>query len=170
MEKQELEKISTTYTNLADASLGAKALFATDDFFAAKERMLETSEPVWIEGKYDDHGKWMDGWESRRKRETGYDYCIVSLARPGIIKACDLYTRFFTGNYPPLASVDAVYQDKDPDESTNWTEIISQSPLLGDSHNLLECASGNVWTHLRLNIFPDGGIARFRVYGEIKNG
>ncbi len=161
-----LARFSQSCVNLADASLNAKALFATDEFFAAKERMLEPAEPVWREGLYDEHGKWMDGWESRRKREHGHDFCIVRLASAGRIKAIDIDTRYFTGNYPPVISVDACNQKADPTEDTTWVEIISSSPVQGDTHNIFELKDNNTWTHLRLNIFPDGGIARFRVYGE----
>lgn len=167
MDKEQLEQISKALTNVAAADLGAQALFATDDFFAAKERMLNPAEPVWLEGKYDEHGKWMDGWESRRKRENGHDYCIVRLSAAARIKYCDLDTRFFTGNYPPLASVDACNESEAPNDNSSWTEIIPPSPLQGDEHNLFQCNDTGVWTHLRLNIFPDGGIARFRVYGDI---
>ena len=166
MTLEDYDKLARTYRNLADASLNAKALFASDDFFAAKERMLDPAEPVWMEGKYDAHGKWMDGWESRRKREQGHDYCVVRLAEPGTIKAIDIYTRYFTGNYPPIASVDACCQDTDPGTDTSWVEIVSSTPLEGDSHNLFEIENEQVWSHLRLNIFPDGGVARFRVFGE----
>ena len=95
------------YVNLADPRLGAQALETSDDFFAPKERMLNPEPAVFIPGKYDDHGKWMDGWETRRKRTTGYDWCIVKLARPGVIKGLDIDTSHFTGNFPPAASVEA---------------------------------------------------------------
>ena len=93
--------------NLADPRLGAKAIFATDEFFAAKERMLDPAPAVFIPGKYDENGKWMDGWESRRKRGEGYDHCVVRLGRPGTIVGLDIDTSHFTGNYPPAASLDA---------------------------------------------------------------
>lgn len=161
-----LEELSNNYVNLADASMNAKALYATDEFFAAKERMLAPTEPEWKEDVYDDNGKWMDGWESRRKREHGHDYCIVRLLGPGTIKAVDIDTRYFTGNYPPIASVDACNQQSDPDAESTWIEIVAPNPLNGNSHNLFETNNNNIYTHLRLNIFPDGGVARFRVFGE----
>ena len=99
------------YMNLADPRLGAQALFATDEFFAPKARMLDPQPAVFIPGKYDDHGKWMDGWETRRKRTTGHDYCIVKLARPGVIHGIDIDTSHFTGNFPPAASIEACYSD-----------------------------------------------------------
>lgn len=95
------------YVNLADPRLGAKALFATDEFFAAKERMLSSEPAIFIPDKFDDNGKWMDGWETRRKRSLGYNYCVVKLGRPGVIHGVDINTSFFTGNFPPAASLDA---------------------------------------------------------------
>src|SRR5215467_6539605 len=95
------------YVNLADARLGAVAVEATDEFFAPKERMLNPEAAVFVPGKYDDNGKWMDGWETRRKRGEGYDRCMVKLAYLGIIHGIDLDTSHFTGNYPPAASVEA---------------------------------------------------------------
>ncbi len=163
---ESLDILSNKYVNLADASKNAKALFATDEFFAPKERMLEPSEPEWKEGVYDANGKWMDGWESRRKREHGHDYCIVRLLGPGVIKAVDIDTRYFTGNYPPIASVEACNRDSDPNDKTEWIEIVSPMPIVGDSHNIFDTCNDNIFTHLRLNIFPDGGVARFRVFGD----
>jgi allantoicase len=155
------------YINVADVRLGAVALYATDDFFAAKERMLQAAEPQWREGVYDDHGKWMDGWESRRRRDQGHDHCVVRLAAPSRLAALDLDTRYFTGNYPPYASVQACRIDADPDAGTPWTELLARSALNGDQHNFFELQSGGIWTHLKLNIYPDGGVARFRVYGGV---
>ena len=97
------------YLNLADTRLGAEAIAATDDFFGPKERMLNPDPPVFIPGKYDEHGKWMDGWETRRKRVVGNDWCIVRLGQTGLIKGFDLDTTFFTGNYPAAASIDACF-------------------------------------------------------------
>ena len=85
---------------LEQPRLGTAVTFATDDFFAAKERLIEPAEPVFIDGKYDDNGKWMDGWESRRKRDPGHDYCIVKLGVPGVVRGVDIDTRHFTGNFP----------------------------------------------------------------------
>lgn len=155
------------YTNLADPRLGAVAIAASDEFFAAKERMLAPEEPVFVPGKYDENGKWMDGWESRRKRGPGNDWCIVKLARPGRIAGVDIDTRHFTGNYPPGAAVEACHSDKDdPGSDARWTPILPIVALQGNSHHYHDIASTAMWTHVRLSIFPDGGIARLRVYGR----
>ncbi|WP_250464916.1 allantoicase [Caballeronia sp. GAFFF2] len=155
------------YVNLADPRLGAQALEASDDFFAPKERMLNPEPAVFIPGKFDDHGKWMDGWETRRKRTTGYDWCVVKLARPGVIKGIDLDTSHFTGNFPPAASIEgAQVTDGAPNQSTQWMEIVPSTTLQGNSHHYLDVAVEQPFTHLRVNVYPDGGIARLRVYGQ----
>ena len=155
------------WVNLADPRLGAKALFANDEFFAPAERMLNPEPAVFIPGKYDDHGKWMDGWESRRKRVEGHDHCIVRLALPGVVKGVDIDTSHFTGNFPPAASIDACLVDSDPGDKTRWTEILPAAGLQGNSHHVLAVASDQAWSHVRLNIYPDGGVARLRVYGQV---
>ena len=147
--------------------MGTEAIYCTDDFFAPMQNMLNPREPVYIEGKYTDHGKWMDGWESRRKRNGDFDCCIVQFGVSGIIKAVDVDTRHFTGNYPAQASLYACNSEKPPDETTEWTEIIPKSNLEGDSHNLFDSDSTDIWTHARLNIYPDGGVARLRIFGNV---
>jgi allantoicase len=153
--------------NLADPRLGAQALEASDEFFAPKERMLNPEPAVFIPGKYDDHGKWMDGWETRRKRTNGYDWCIVKLARPGILKGLDLDTSHFTGNFPPAASVEAAYAPEGaPGAATEWIEIVPSVALQGNSHHYHAVSEARAFTHLRVNLYPDGGLARLRVYGQ----
>jgi allantoicase len=154
--------------NLADQSLGARAIWANDEFFAAKDRMLSPAEPVFRAGVFDEHGQWMDGWETRRRRVAGNDSCIVRLAFPGIIRLIDLDTRHFTGNFPPQASVDAT-SDADPlATGTRWSTILPTRALTGNAHNPRSIDDRSTWQTLRLNIFPDGGIARFRVYGVVQ--
>jgi len=154
------------HINLADARLGSKAIFVTDDWFAAVDRMLQPEAPVWKEGVFDNNGKWMDGWESRRKRFEGYDYTIIRLGVPGVIKGVDIDTPFFTGNYPPSASLEACFcPDGDPADDTEWTELLGAVSLNGDSQHLHAINNNQPWTHIRFNIFPDGGVARLRVYG-----
>jgi len=154
--------------NLANPRIGAKVTFATDDFFADKSRLIDPAEAVFIPGKYDDNGKWMDGWESRRKRSTGYDHAIIRLGAPGIVRGFDIDTSHFTGNFPPAASIDACISYEDvPGDAAVWTTLVPSMSLAGNSHHPVACASGEAWTHIRLNIYPDGGVARLRVYGAI---
>jgi allantoicase len=151
--------------NLASFSLGAKALYTTDDFFAPVERMLNDEPAVFIADKYDDNGKWMDGWESRRRRGPGHDLAVVRLAVPGRILGFDVDTSHFTGNYPPAVSIEGTRVSGDPDANTEWTDILAQSPIGPSAHHYFECNSTDTWSHVRIHIFPDGGLARLRVYG-----
>jgi len=158
-----------TGINLADPRLGAQAVLASDDFFAPMTRMLDPQPAVFIPGKYDDNGKWMDGWESRRKRVTGHDFCIVKLGMAGDLMGVDIDTSHFTGNFPPAASIDACCSDDDiPRPNTQWTEVLPAVALNGNAHHFraIEAAAGAVYTHVRLNIYPDGGVARLRVFGR----
>jgi allantoicase len=109
----------------------------------------------------------MDGWESRRKRMPGHDYCIIKLGVPGVLHGVDIDTRFFTGNFPPQASLEACTSEDDV-PAGGWTELLGKQDLQGDAHHYIAINSDTIWTHLRLNIFPDGGIARLRVYGEVR--
>ncbi len=156
--------------NLADASYGAEATAASDEFFAPRERMLNPARPVFYPDRYDDHGKWMDGWESRRRRGPGHDWCVVRLARRGMVRAVNVETSFFTGNFPPEMSLEALDRPGlggDAGAEEDWREVVPRGPLLGDAHNVLEIGEPVAATHLRLHIYPDGGIARLRVYGDV---
>ena len=155
------------WVQLEQPRLGTRAVFATDDFFAAKERVIDAASPVFIDGKYDDHGKWMDGWESRRKRIPGHDYCVIRLGVPGVIHGFDIDTSHFTGNYPPQASIEVCRSDAELPED-GWTELLPKSDLRGDAHHYCEVDDDTIWTHVRLHIYPDGGVARLRIYGEIR--
>ena len=155
------------WVRLEQPRLGTRVTFATDEFFAAKERLINAGEPVFIDDKYDDHGKWMDGWESRRKRAPGYDHCVIRLGVPGVLKGVDIDTSFFTGNFPPQASLEACVSEDDV-PAGGWTEILRKVDLQGDTHHYLDINDDSEWTHVRLNIYPDGGIARLRLFGMVR--
>ena len=161
------DDLARRWVDLAQPRMGTQAIFASDDFFAPKERLIDPRPPIFVPGKYDDNGKWMDGWESRRKRVPGHDSCIVRLGCPGIIHAVDIDTSHFTGNYPPEASIDAWRGDGDPDDTATWQPLVGRRKLAGDSHHIVDVTDDGIWSHLRLNIFPDGGVARLRVFGEV---
>ncbi|HXU34529.1 MAG TPA: allantoicase [Thermoanaerobaculia bacterium] len=165
----------TDFTDLVDLAaerLGGAVLAANDEFFAPKENLLKAAEPVFIEGQYTDVGKWMDGWETRRRREPGHDWAILRLGLPGIPRGVVVDTRHFRGNYPESCSIDAAVVEGYPAPAeltaADWREILPLSPLEGNAPNVfpLPSALGRV-THLRLNIYPDGGVARLRVHGEV---
>jgi allantoicase len=160
--------------DLAAERLGGVAIAANDDFFAPKENLVKANRPEWHEGEYTDRGKWMDGWETRRRRTPGHDWAIVRLGLPGIVHGVVIDTSFFTGNYPEEASIDSTTVSGTPSvdrimsDDTDWHPLLKKSPLKGDRANAFAITSkSRRVTHLRLNIFPDGGIARLRVHGEV---
>jgi len=163
----------TELVDLASERLDGAVLAANDEFFAPKENLLKTAAPIFIEGKYTDLGKWMDGWETRRRRSLGFDWCIIRLGLPGIIRGVVVDTSHFKGNYPEQCSLEGCAIDGLPtteqlvNESVQWTELLPNSSLAGDSHNQFGISSDERWTHLRFKIYPDGGVARLRVYGEV---
>jgi len=161
----------TALVDLAAERLGGAVLAANDEFFAPRENLLRSAAPVWREGEYTDRGKWMDGWETRRRREPGHDWAIIRLGLPGIVRGVVVDTAFFRGNYPEHCSLEACDAPPDADaarlSSVSWTPILAKSSLQGDAQNRLAVESPQRWTHVRFNIFPDGGVARLRVHGEV---
>jgi allantoicase len=158
--------------DLASERLGAAVLAANDEFFAAKENLIKRGPAVWREGEYTERGKWMDGWETRRRRDDGdHDWCLVRLGVRGIPRGVDVDTSFFRGNYPESCAIDACdaagLPTIDALARERWREIVPRSALTGDAHNLIASDGAAPATHLRLRIFPDGGVARLRVYGEV---
>ena len=157
--------------DLASERLGGSVLYATDDYFAEKENLLKQSAPVWKEHEYTDRGKWMDGWESRRKRVPGYDFAIIRLGVPGVVRGVVVDTANFRGNFPESCSIDGVAAPPNAfvDEllEAPWQEVLGRETLKGNSENTFGIRPSHAFTHLRLNIFPDGGVARLRVHGEV---
>ncbi len=151
--------------DLASELVGGAALAASDEFFAPKEDLLKAADPVFIPGKYTDRGKWMDGWESIRKRTPGHDWCVIRLGIPGVIRTVDVDTSFFVGNFPSHCSLDLANVILSPREA-DWKPAIGKVRLEGGDHNLFDLENASPATHVRLNIFPDGGVARLRVYGD----
>ena len=158
--------------DLAAARVGGRALAANDEFFAPKENLLEPGRGVFIEGKYTDRGKWMDGWETRRRREPGHDWCVIRLGVPGVIRAVTVDTNHFRGNYPESCSLDAASTAGEPTPDAlaglPWREIVPRTPLEGHAENRIGVTDGARVTHVRLNIYPDGGVARLRVWGAAR--
>ncbi len=164
-DSEEAPAFTRNAINIASAGLGARAVSATDEFFAPLARMLADSPAVFYPDKYDDNGKWMDGWETRRRRGGGHDHAIIALAAPGRIHGFDVDTSHFTGNNAPACRIEGWNGEGDPDDCADWEEILPTVPLNPDSHNHFACADERIWSHLRLHIYPDGGVARLRVFG-----
>ena len=152
--------------DLAARRLGGMVLSANDEFFAPKENLLRPEAPAFDPDRYTDRGKEMDGWETRRRRTPGYDWCVVRLGIPGIVRSVVVDTSFFRGNYPDRCSLGGTVADGDDLDHAEWVELLPESRLEGDSVNRFDVAAPIRITHLRLNIVPDGGVARLRVHGE----
>ncbi|HEU5184757.1 MAG TPA: allantoicase [Gemmatimonadaceae bacterium] len=167
--------MTTPFTELLDLAaerLGGAALLANDEFFAPKENLLRPTPPEWREGVFTERGKWMDGWETRRRRTPGHDWCIVRLGLPGIVRGVVVDTTYFRGNYPEHCSLDGCFVEGTPSAETlvtsgAWHEIMPKTTLQGDTRNDIGVKRGETVTHVRLSIFPDGGVARLRVHGEV---
>ena len=154
--------------NLAQPMLGSKVVFKTDDFFASAHRIINSDPPVFKEGVFDKHGKWMDGWETRRRRKKGFDYLIIKLGKPGRISKVDIDTTHFSGNQPTRASLQACYSKKKlPGKNTKWITILKKKKIKANKNHFFNIKNKFIFSHIRLNIFPDGGVARLRIYGSI---
>jgi allantoicase len=153
--------------DLAQPRLGTKVIYKTDDFFASANRIISPTEPVFKVGVFDKHGKWMDGWESRRKRTAGHDYIIIKLGKPGTIKKVDVDTSHFNGNQPAMISIEGANSNSNKINQLKWQPLLSKKKTKANSHHYFTVNSNKVFTHIKFNIFPDGGVARLRLYGSI---
>ncbi len=157
--------------DLASERLGGTVVYANDEFFAEKENLVRAAKPIWKEHEYTDRGKWMDGWESRRRRTPGHDFALLRLGAPGVVHGVVIDTSYFRGNYPDAASIEGASMPAEASVeellAAEWQPVLPESKLQGDSENAFEVKKPYAFTHLRFNIFPDGGVARLRVYGEV---
>ena len=166
-------RLSSKYIDLLSERLGGSVIACSDEWFAESHNLIKPGRGVYKEGHFVSTGQWMDGWETRRSfgrkehksKAEHLDWCILRLGIPGVIGGFDIDTNHFRGNAPQYASVEATSVKNDVDTSTKWTTILPKSPLRSDRQNLFDCDNSHRWTHVRLKIFPDGGVARFRVYG-----
>jgi len=155
--------------DLAQSRLGTTIVYKTDEFFGAAKRIINPWPPVFKEGVFDNHGKWMDGWETRRKRNKGNDYLILKLGRPGKINKVDIDTSYFNGNQPSKVSLEACFsKSKLPNTNYKWITILNKKTTKPNSHHFFNIKNKSVFTHIKLNIFPDGGVARLRIYGSMQ--
>ena len=158
-----------TYVDLASRALGGAVVAANDESFCAADHLIDPRPPVFSPQTFDHNGQIYDGWETRRRRTPGHDWAIVRLGVPGIVAGVVIDTAFFTGNYPTRASVDGAAVEGHPsiDElgKAHWQPLLPLSDLAGDTANAFGVEPGRRVTHVRLNIHPDGGVARLRVHG-----
>jgi allantoicase len=153
--------------DLAQPRLGSKVIFKTDDFFASANRIIDPLPPVFKQELFDKNGKWMDGWETRRKRTTGHDFLIIKLGKAGSISKVDVDTSHFNGNQPSMISLEGCNSKLKNIKNFNWKTLINKKRTKANSHHLFNVSSKSIFTHIKLNIFPDGGVARLRLYGNI---
>lgn len=146
--------------DLISERVGGEIVECNDEFFAEAVNLIKTGDPVWKEDLYTDRGKWMDGWETRRRREPGHDWCVIALGIPGLVRKVTVDTSFFTGNFPEEFSLDV-----SPGNDI-WSELIPRTALQGDTKATFEVEAPNRVVAVRLNIYPDGGVARLRVEGD----
>ncbi|KXW78753.1 allantoicase [Mycolicibacterium phlei DSM 43071] len=161
----------TWLPDLALRSLGGAVIWANDETFAEKENLITPGPAAYRPATFGHKGQVYDGWETRRRREPGCDQAIVRLGVPGVIRGVVVDTAWFKGNYPPEVSVEALEVDGYPTAQQlaahpGWTTIVERAKAYGDTRNLFEVSSENRWTHVRLTMYPDGGVARLRVHGE----
>jgi allantoicase len=158
------------YIDLASERVGGAVMAANDEFFASRENLVLAAEPVENDA-YVLTGKWMDGWETRRRRAPGHDWCIVRLGLRGVVRQLVVDTAFFRGNYPEQCAVEACDVRGQPDtgelDAAAWWELLPRSPLQGNHRNTFPIAGDRPATHLRLRIYPDGGVARLRALGDV---
>ncbi|MET0699233.1 MAG: allantoicase [Mycobacterium sp.] len=160
--------------DLAARPAGGAVVWANDDLFAERENLIKPAPAEFRPATFGHKGQIYDGWETRRRRGAGADACdsaIVRLGVPGIVRGVVVDTAWFTGNYPPQISVEAAHIAGYPSvaeliEQADWTTIVERSAVNGDTRNPFKVSSSSRWTHVRLSIYPDGGVARFRVHGE----
>ncbi len=160
----------TELPDLASRRLGGSVVAASDELFAEKENLIKPGAPVFAAGEFGNRGKIYDGWETRRRREPGHDHAIVRLGVPGIVHGVVVDTSFFRGNYPPQVSVEALGAEGYPSpgelSGMTWHTLVARADARGDAVNVYPVADRRRrWTHVRLSIYPDGGVARFRVHG-----
>ncbi|MTD55314.1 allantoicase [Amycolatopsis pithecellobii] len=160
----------TNEPELASRRVGGSVVWASDELFAERENLIKPAKPEFRPWSFGHKGQLYDGWETRRRREPGSDEAIVRLGLPGVVSGVIVDTAFFTGNYPPYASIEAVAVEDYPSpaelSALKWTTLVPKSPLQGDTENFLAVWSPYRWTHVRLTIHPDGGVARLRVHGS----
>jgi allantoicase len=160
----------TQWVDLASRSLGASVIYANDELFADRENLIKAEDPVFQPHTFGNKGQIMDGWETRRRREPGSDSAMVRLGCPGVVRRVVVDTSYFTGNYPPEVSVEACGTEGHPAPAelatAEWSTLVPRSAVAGDARNEFDVAVEERFTHVRLILFPDGGVARLRVYGE----
>jgi allantoicase len=160
----------TRLPDLASRRLGGSVVYANDELFAERENLIKPEAPAYSTYTFGHKGQVYDGWETRRRRAPGHDYAIVRLGVAGLVRGVVVDTAFFKGNYPPEVSVEATGVEGYPSpaelQEAEWVSLVPRSPVKGDAQNPFPVQVPQRFTHVRLCIYPDGGVARLRVHGE----
>lgn len=162
--------VFTGLPDLASSVMGAEALLSSDAFFAGHHNLVKPGEPEFDPAAYTERGKLMDGWEPRRRRHPGHDWAILRIC-PGDLVGVDIDTRHFLGNHAPYASLDATIAPADASgawlrDHATWTPVLDQALMDRGGHNVFALKPFSGATHVRLNIYPAGGVARLRLFGR----
>ncbi len=166
-----MDAITPDLPDLASRALGGSVVAANDELFAQRENLIRPEAPRFDPTEFGHKGKVYDGWETRRRRDEGHDWAVVRLGAAGVIDHVVVDTAFFRGNYPPHISVEAASVEGYPSpvelDGATWHTIVERSPAKGDTANVYEVRDSRRFTHVRLSIHPDGGVARLRVHGTV---
>jgi allantoicase len=161
----------TRLPDLASRRLGGSVIYANDELFAERENLIKPEAPAYSTYTFGHKGQIYDGWETRRRREPGHDWAIVRLGAAGVVRGVVVDTAFFKGNYPPEVSVEGTGVEGYPSpaelQAAEWLSLVPRSPVKGDAQNSFPVQAPQRVTHVRLSMYPDGGVARLRVHGDV---
>lgn len=168
-EEEFRQQIVMKYTDVIGEKIGGRVVLFSDEWFAAAANLIKPKAPIRDASRFTHAGAWYDGWETRRHNVEEADWVIfragVALAR---IVACEVDTAFFNGNHAPHISVEGVRVASDSELGhAPWEPVIAKSPCGPSQRHFFvrPAATETSYTHFRLRMYPDGGIARFRLYG-----
>ena len=124
--------------DLANPMLGTKIIHCSDEFFAPATRIINPLPAIFKENAFDNHGKWMDGWETRRRRSKGNDYLIIKLGKPGKIQLVDIDTTYFNGNQPEYAQLEGCFSENNKLKNIKWIKITNKSKIQPNNNNIFK--------------------------------
>ncbi|KAF8924090.1 galactose-binding domain-like protein [Dissophora ornata] len=168
LEVSQKDSLVNKYTELASVAKGGKVLKTSDEFFGEGSQLIKEEDAIEDKNRETAHGFWKDGWETRRHNKKTHHSATIQLACQATIAGFDIDTSFFDGSHPAYASVEACLIVEGAENKNEWQEILPKVPLSGNSHHFFGInGTDDAFTHVRLNMYPDGGIARFRVFGKV---
>lgn len=164
-------------TDIIGEKLGGKVLSTSDEWFAAAENLIKPNVPIRDATRFTHAGAWYDGWETRRHNENEYDWVIIEMGvNAAHIVGGEIDTAFFNGNHAPFVSVQGLLEDASntnvdiKEDDDRWETIIDKFECGPSQRHFFIKEDGltkNTYSHIKLQMYPDGGIARFRLYGKV---